>query len=244
MMSRKKKTIIIASIVIAAFAIMGIVYALLSDSLELTNKITVGSVKIDTYNLKIKDAKGEDVQIMSPADIDTISWTTENKGTAGVLTRHTLEIYWDDNVQLYLYPANMSDSAILEDFEKIQNGQESTYLLNTQAITKEVNGVTKNGLKYNLVGDNLNGSDNNDTDKNISKEVNYNSTVSSIIDANINTDDNNKKLDTVAFKVLLSPKTSYLNQGKNISAKVLTEAMQYTEDGQGEWVVADVAELP
>ena len=244
MMSKKKKIIIISSIVIAAFAIMGIVYALLSDSLELTNKITVGSVKIDTYNLKIKDSEGEEVELMSPADIDTLSWTTENKGTAGVLTRHTLEIYWDDDVQLYLYPANMSDSAILADFERVYSGQESEYLLNTETITKEVNGVTKNGIKYNFVGDNLNGSDNNDTDKNISSEVNYNMTEATVIDEEINTDDSNKVLDTVAFKVLLSPKTSYLNQGKNISVKVLTEAMQYTEDGQGEWVVADVAELP
>ncbi len=230
-MSKKKKTIIITSIVIAAFAIMGIVYALLSDNMQLINKITIGTVRIDSLNLRLTDKTGEVVELMAPADVDTLSWTTKNIGTSGVLTRHTLEIYYEDDLDLYMYPANMSEEAIYEDFEKIQNGQESTYLIKTEAITGE-----KKGMKYSFIGDALNGSDNEE----VSKEVNYNSTVATIIDANIKTDDTDKKKDEIAFRLLLSPKTTYLQQGKKISAKVTTEAMQYTEDGSENWQVVDV----
>ena len=230
-MSKKKKSIIIVSIVIAAFAIMGIVYALLSDNTEIINKITIGTVKIDSLNLKLTDKKGNQVELMAPADVDTLSWTTKNLGTSGVLTRHTLEIYYEDNVNLYMYPANMSEEAIYADFEKIQNGEESSYLIKTEPITGE-----KKGMKYSFIGDTLNGSDN----KEVSKEVNYNVTEESIIDSNINTDDTDKKSDEIAFRILLSPKTSYLEQGKKLSAKVTTEAMQYTEDGKENWQVVDV----
>ncbi len=240
-MSKKKKTIIIASIVLAALAIMGIVYALLSDKTEIINKITVGTVEIDSLKLRIteqyvdsdtiSDEEEAEEVLMAPADIYTISWQTKNKGTSGVLTRHTLEIYYDDGVDFYMYPANMSEEAIYADFQKIQNGEESQYLIETEAITGE-----KNGMKYSFIGDALNGSDN----KEVSNEVNYNTTVASIKDTNINTDDNDKKKDEISYRLLLSPKTSYLQQGKKISAKVTTEAMQYTEDGSENWQVVDV----
>ena len=210
-MSKRKKTIIIASVVVAAFAIMGIVYALLGDKTELINKITVGTVQIDSLNLRLTDKNSEEATLMAPADIDTLSWTTKNMGTSGVLTRHTLEIYYDDGVDFYMYPANMSEEAIYADFEKIQNGEESQYLIQTQPITGE-----KSGIKYSFIGDTLNGSDNKD----VSHEVNYNTTVESIKDSNINTDDDNKKNDEIAFRLLLSPKTSYLEQGKKISVKM------------------------
>ena len=108
MMTRKKRIIIISSIVVVAFVIMGIVYALLGDKTELINKITVGTVQIDSLNLRLTDKNSEEATLMAPADIDTLSWTTKNMGTSGVLTRHTLEIYYDDGVDFYMYPANMS----------------------------------------------------------------------------------------------------------------------------------------
>lgn len=238
-MSKKKKVVIITSIVIVAFIVMGIVYALLSDNSEVVNKIKVGTVRIDSLNLQLKDSKGNQVEIMSPADIDTLSWTTKNIGTSGVLSRHTLEIYWDDDVKLYMYPANMSDDAIISDFENINAGGESAYLIKTEPTTVTVGDKSMNALKYNFIGDNLNGADGTD----VSKEVNYNSDNEEIIDASIKTDDSSKTQDDIAFKILLSPKTSYLNQGKKIYARVTTEAMQYTEDGSADWKVVDVVEL-
>ena len=134
-MSKKKKYTIIAIIVLLSFAIIGIVYALLSDNVELRNKIKVGSVKIENLNLKLKNLKGEDVNSLVPADINTLSWTTKNIGTSGVLTRHNLEIYWTDetdenaNTMLYMYPANMTNEAILADYEK---GDKSEYIIKTE----------------------------------------------------------------------------------------------------------------
>ena len=245
MMSTKKKTIIITAIVIAAFAIMGVVYAILSgQTQEIRNRVTVGSVVIDDVNFTIKDSNGDVAELLSPADIDTISWTTKNEGTSAVLTRHTLEIYWGNNVELFMYPANMTREAILADYEIIKAGGTSEHALPTEPITKTVQGVTKTGIKYNFIGDTLNGSESDD----VSSETNYNlpnnAENADIIDTSINTDDTNKTQDEIKFKILVSPRTSYLAQGERIDAQVTTEGMQYTEDGSGNWQVVDVVTLP
>lgn len=243
-MNKKKKTIIITSVVLASFVIIGIVYALLSDSIAIKNKFKVGTVHIDIVNLALKDEDGDDVELWEPADINTISWSTKNIGTSAVLSRHTLEIRWTGNMNFYLYPANMKDSEIIADFQRIQEGGETVSIL-TEPITETVGGATKIvGLKYNFVSDTLDGTNNTAQDS-VSSEVNYNSTVEGKIDSNINTDDSNKKQDDVAFKLLLSPKTSYLNQGKVVSVKVKAEGMQYTTEGSqdGTWVAGDVEEI-
>lgn len=242
-MSKKKKYTIISIVILLSFAIMGIVYALLSDNMQIKNKITIGSVKIENLNLKLKNLKDEEVSSISPADIDILSWTTKNIGTSGVLTRHTLEVYWtdesNDNVgkMLYLYPANMTNEAILEDYK---NGDTSQYMLKTKLSSKEIDGRTRYGFKYQFVGDTLDGT----SMQNVSKEINYNSTESSVIDSNISTDDTDSTIDTIAYKLLLSPETSYIYQGMKVYVKLTTEAMQYTEDGSAEWKVVDTQELP
>lgn len=250
-MSNKKKISIISAIVIISFIIMGVVYALFSDRIELTNKLKIGSVKIDDLNLTLKKENGDLEDVIEPADLDTISWTTKNLGTSGVLTRHVLEIYWqeatgiDSSELMFLYPANISRQAVIADFNKIKNGGTSDYGLNTEPISKTVaNGSKRYGIKYVFVGDTLNGSDGKD----VSKEVNYNLanndvSDSSVIDENINTDDNSKTEDEISFRLLISPKMSYLFQGKNVSVKVTTEAMQYTESGSGNWTVVDTIEI-
>lgn len=295
MMNKKKKITIISTIVILSFTIMGIVYALLSDKEELNNKLTVGSVHIENSNLSLRKSNGEETSILEPADIDTLSWTTENVGTSGALTRHTLEIYWKDMVEedanklLYLYPANISKEAILEDFKN-----EGKLQLHTEKVSKEIDGEIRYGVKYQFVGDTLNGTDMKD----VNKEVNYNYSLEDIgneekneinsdvenneinldtqnsignetnlnedskennksqsleniteeekqkiIDKNVNTDDNESNTDEIAFRVLLSPKTSYLFQGKEVSIKVTTEAVQYTEDGSENWTIVAVDEI-
>ena len=244
-MSNKKKIGIIAAIIVISFVIMGFVYAFFSDNVQITNKIKIGTVRIDDLNLTLKKENGTLEDVLEPADIDTISWTTKNIGTSGVLTRHILEIYWQEDTDidasnlLYLYPANISKQAILTDFEKIQKGEESTYLIKTESINEEVSGGKKYGMKYKFVGDALNGSDGNE----VSKEVNYNSTEATIIDENISTDDTSKTDDEISFRVLVTPKLSYLFQGKPVSIKVTTEAMQYTEEGEENWTVVDTIEV-
>lgn len=246
MMSNKKKIAIISTVVVISIIIMGIVYALMSDFVEIPNTFTVGSVKIKDLNLKLTKSNGEVATLLEPADIDTISWTTENIGTAGVLTRHTLEIYWEDDVDadaadlLYLYPANMSKEAIWTDFENVDAGSESDYLIETEKVSKVVATKTKYGIKYQFVGDALNGSDNVE----VSNEVNYNTTAEAVIDSNNTTDDESKTKDEIAFRLLFSPKASYLFQGKSVSIKVTTEAMQYTEDGSANWTVVETQTIP
>ena len=238
----KKRIIIITSLVVLAFIIMSVVYAIATNKLDLTGNVKTGSVEIETLNLTFKKSNGEDVKALEPADIGTISWTTKNIGTSGILTRHTLEIYWNDDVDekanslLYLYPANMSKEAILRDYE---NGEKSEYLLKTEKISKPINGKIRYGFKYTFIGDILDGTDMSG----VSKEVNYNISNLDVIDANIKTDDSNKVQDEIAFRLLLSPKTSYLYQNKAISVKVVTEAMQYTEDEIAEWKVVDTQEI-
>ena len=246
MMSKKKKIAIIATVVILSFVIIGTVYALMSDRIKLENPFTISSVKINDLNLQLTKSNGQQATVLEPADIDTVSWTTDNIGTSGVLTRHTLEIYWDEDVGpdgstlLYLFPANLSKEAILADFAKAYAGQNTQYLLETTPVSKTVGAETKYGIKYQFVGDALNGSDNVE----VSNEVNYNSDVTAAIDSTITTDDESKTQDNIAFRLLLSPKTSYLFQGKSVSVTVTTEAMQYTENGSQNWTVVDTQTIP
>lgn len=242
MENKKKKIIIISTIVITSFIIIGIVYALVSGKLNLFGKTTTGSVEIETLNLSLKKTNGSDVNVLEPADINILSWTTKNIGTSGILTRHTLEIYWNDetdanaNNLLYLYPANMSKEAILADYEK---GEESKYLIKTEKVSKTVNGQVRYGIKYQFLGDTLDGTDMTG----VSKEKDYNLNNSEVTIENAKTDDNESASDSIAYKILLSPKTSYLYQGKNVSVKVTTEAMQYTEAGSENWKVVDTQEI-
>ena len=245
MLSKKKKSIIIITIVLISFTIMGIVYALLSDNMTLINKIKIGSLKIEDLNLKLINSKDEEVDSMLPGDIDILSWTTKNVGTSAVLTRQTVEIYWNDDVEeidetsrkmIYMFPANISKETILEDYSK---GEQAQYMLKTEKITKEIDGKTKKGIKYQFIGDTLNGSDGNDVDK----EVNYNSIETAVIDNSIYTDDMNEKFDDIAFRLLMNPQTSYLYEGTDISVVITTEGMQYTEDGSESWEVLDTQEI-
>lgn len=237
-MSKKKKTIIISAIILVAFVIMGVVYALFTDTLSIKNKFKVGTVHIDTKDLLIKENIADTTkdELLAPGDIDYITWTTENLGKTAVLTRHTLEITWEGEQQFYLYPANMPDEIINADFKDNAAGN----AIVTEPITSVVEGQTKVvGMRYNFTGDTLDGQDNTESNS-VSKEENYNSTSYPT-----NTDDTEKKLDKVAFKILLSPRTNYLQQNKKINIKVKTEGMQYTEEGsqEGNWVAVDVEEI-
>ena len=242
-MTKKKRIIIISSIVVASFIIMGIVYAFFTDFEQLTNRLVAGTLNIEDTEISFKKANGENADLLEPGDINTLSWTTKNVGTAGALTRQTLELYWTDdldvgvNTLIYMYPANMTDEAILEDYAK---GENSEYAIDFTEVTRTIEGKNKNGVKYQFVGDTLNGSDNIE----VSNEVNYNSDVAAVIDSNINTDDTNKKEDSIAYKILLSPDTSYLYQGRKLSVFLTTEGMQYTEDGSGTWTVEDTQQIP
>ncbi len=248
MMSKKKKIAIISLIVIISFIIIGIVYAFFNDYITLRNTFKMGTVKIDTLNLTLTKENGTvlsgDVKLLEPGDLDTISWTAKNIGTSSALTRHSLEIMWNEKINesdlelLALYPANMKRSAVLEDYAN-GNGENSKRL-QTTVITKGTGDNLRYGIKYQFVGDTINGTDGND----VSSEKNYNITDTGIIDTSISTDDTNKTLDEIAFRLLLSPQTSYLFEGKSITIKVVTEAMQYTEDGSANWQVVDTEELP
>ena len=129
---------------------------------------------------------------------------------------------------IYLYPANMSKEEIIEDFKK---GEDSQYAIDVTSGTITLDsGEEKNGIEYSLLGDSLDGSEMVGK----SKEINYNS-----VDFDKTTDDSSTTEDTIAFNILLSPKTSYLFAGKTITIKVVTEAMQYTDEGKAEWKIVD-----
>lgn len=122
----------------------------------------------------------------------------------------------------------MSKQEIIEDYKK---GEESKYKLNVTSgeITLDDN-TMKKGIEYQFLGDVLDGT--KMTGK--SKEVNYNS--ESFVNT---TDDKSEVEDEIAFNILLSPNTSYLYEGKTITIKVVTEAMQFTEEGKEEWQIVD-----
>ena len=233
MENKKKKTkwlvtslIIIAGIAVAVTA-GGIIQAI----------VKAGTVKVDKINLQLKDAdgnEGKELRDWEPGDIDLISWKVKNIGTAAVYTRNKLQIYWNEPVDdelkvIYLYPANMSREEILNDFKK---GEESEYAIKVEQGTIDFGDSVgeKVGIQYEFFGDVLDGT--KMTGK--SKEVDYNTQANAKT-----TDDTSTTEDDVAFYILFSPKTSFVFEDKTVSIKVITEAMQYTDDGKAEWHIVD-----
>lgn len=231
-MKKRKIGVIILVIVI----IVGIVLATVSINRLIQNLVKSGTVQVEEINLQLKDLEGnvtKEIADWEPGDVDLVTWKVKNIGTAAVYTRNKLQIYWNEEVLnnnqvIYLYPANMSKQEIIEDFKK---GEDSKYKLNVTSgeITLDDNNVKK-GIEYQFLGDVLDGT--KMTGK--SNEVNYNS--ESFVNT---TDDKSEVEDEIAFNILLSPNTSYLYEGKTITIKVVTEAMQFTEEGKEEWQIVD-----
>lgn len=233
-MKGKKKMIIVIVCIIIIF--IGIVIATTSTNWIMEHFVKSGTVEVDEINLQLKDIDGnvsKEIKNWEPGDINQISWSVKNLGTAAVYTRNKIQIYWNEDVvdnpqYIFLYPDNMSKEEILEDFKK---GENSTYAIKATAGDININENTaKKGIEYEFLGDVLDGT--KMTGK--SEEVNYN-------DKSFpkSTDDDKTNEDTIAFKMLFSPKTSYLYEGKTVTVKVITEAMQYTDNGKAEWKIVD-----
>lgn len=231
---KKKKVVVIIAIILL---IVGIVLATVSINRLLENLVKSGTVQVEKINLQLKDSKGEDTKELAdwePGDVDLITWKVKNIGTASVYTRNKLQIYWNEEVNsessvIYLYPANMSKQEIIEDFKKGENSEYAIELTSSGDIKIDDN-TTKRGIEYQFLGDVLDGTKMTGN----AKEVNYNS--ESFVNT---TDDQNSVEDEIAFNILLSPKTSYLFEGKTITIKVVTEAMQFTDEGKENWQIVD-----
>ena len=233
-MKNKKKKIVSAGLIIGVVA--GITFAITSSEKILENLVKSGTVEVESINLQLKDLNGnvsKEISDWEPGDVDLITWNVKNVGTAAVYTRNKIQIYWNEDVPndsqyIYLYPANMSKEEIIEDFQK---GEDSKYAIDVTSGTITLDsGKKKNGIEYSFFGDSLDGSEMVGK----SKETNYNSE-----DFNKTTDDLSTTEDAIAFNILLSPKTTYLFGGKTITIKVVTEAMQYTDEGKAEWKIVD-----
>ena len=227
---KKTKAVVTSLIIIAGIAIAVTIGGVIQFWVK------AGTVKVDKINLQISDSDGnagKEVVDWDPGDIKRVSWKVKNIGTAAVYTRNRIVIYWNEEINtdtqmLYLYPANMSQQEIMTDYKK---GEDAEHAIEVNVGDIEVEpGVTKNGLEYIFYGDVLDGS--KMTGK--SKEVDYN------IESNVKeTDDTSTTEDDIAFNIFFSNKASYLYEGKTVTVKVITEAMQCTEDGKAEWHIVD-----
>lgn len=216
---------------------VGIVLAMVSTNKLIQNLVKSGTVKVEEINLQLKDLEGnttKEIADWEPGDVDLVTWKVKNIGTAAVYTRNKLQIYWNEEVSsnnqvIYLYPANMSKQEIIEDIKK---GEESEHKINASfgEIQVDDNNTSKKGIEYQFLGDVLDGT--KMTGK--AKEVNYNSES-----FENKTDDNSNVEDEIAFNMVLSPNTSYLYEGKTITIRVVTEAMQFTQEGKEEWQIID-----
>ena len=213
--SKKKKIVVISSIIVGLIAVAIIVYAAMNAQDEKKNRFLVGSLDIEIQNLDLKK-NNTSTRVIMPGDIDVLSFTAANVGTNAALTRHTIDIYWlntensvtainelteaNASTLLNLYPSNMTDAAIMvfpTEINKVINGQT----------------VTVYGIRYKFVGNTLEGTDPQGVAESTSQDI--------------------------SFKLLLSPQTSYLFQNEPIKIDVVTEGQQYTEEGSGTWTVTD-----
>lgn len=234
-MDNKKKKI--GVIVLVIVIIVGVVLATVTVNRILENNVKSGTVQVANINLQLKNQAGEVVDEISdwePGDVDQVTWTVENTGTAAVYTRNKIQIWWNEEIPedqapvLYLYPANMSKAEVLADFRK---GDEAEHAIAVTRGDIAVNSTTnKKGIEYQVLGDVLDGTAM--TGK--STEVDYN-----LQTALKTTDDTSTTKDVVAYNILFSPKTSYLFEGKTLTIKVITEAMQFTNAGKQEWHIVD-----
>ena len=236
----KKKKVVMILTVLIIFIVVGIVFATVTVNTSLPKIVKSGTVEIEKINLQLKDSEGnvgKEIADWEPGDVNLISWKVKNKGTSAVYTRNKIQIYWNEDVEsenniIFLYPANMTRSEITEDFKKGENSQYAIDITKGRITLDD--GSIKQGIEYKFLGDVLDGS--KTTGK--SKEVNYNSKVNAVL-----TDDKNSSEDDVAFNIFFSPRTSYLFEGKSLTIKVVTEAMQFTDDGKAEWQIVDSATL-
>ena len=239
-MDKQKKSKKVKIIVGTVLVIAGVSIAAVTANKVIENTVKSGTVSVESINLQLTDETGNSTKNLTswdPGDVETISWKVKNNGTAAVYTRNRLRVYWneetpDNEKVLYLYPANVGKSDILNDIEK---GENAEYAIKAEygKITLD-DGTVKNGYEYELFGDILDGSEM--TGK--SEEVNYN-----IQAFNSMTDDSNATEDDVAFNLVLSPKTSYLYGKNTLTIEVVTEAMQCTEDGKEAWNIVNIQTL-
>lgn len=233
-----KKIILIILIVIAGMALVASVYAVISEVYEINHKVKTGTVTLQDINLKIEDrltgVMEDQLARWSPGDASILTWDTVNTGTAAVRTRHTVQVYWNNtNISadakdlLYFYPANMTNEEVLADF----NANKQKALQADRDATIEVDGANKVGISYMFLGDILDGTDKTG----YATEVNYDNADYGT--ETFTTVENNNLSDKIGLRILLNPNTSYLFQEEELSIKVITEAMQYTENGTGEWTV-------
>ena len=239
-----KRIVLIILITLVAVAFIAVAYALISENYKVEHKITTGTLTIEDINLQIEDRLTETMQDKitkwSPGDASLLTWDTVNTGTSAAKTRHTITVYWDNaeigdiaKDLLYIYPANMTNQQVIEDFN---NGKQSDLGINENA-TIQIDGENKLGITYTVYGDTLDGTD----ITGVATQVDYDSKESNIND--YTTQENDATSDKLAFRILLSPTTSYLLQEETLSVRVVTEAMQYTEDGTGNWEIQSVQDL-
>lgn len=225
MENKKTKTlIIIAALLAITVLVIGIAYALFTSSDLKQNKFKVGTLDIQILNLDMKNSSNESTRTLMPGDIDVVSFTAKNVGTMAALTRHTIDIYWKDvatineitelNAEelLVLYPSTMTDEEIRADFAGEKTQKLEVELMPT-VVQKEVAGKSVYGLRYKFVGNTLEGTKPQGVADSDSQDISY--------------------------KLLLNPQTSYLYQEEPIGIDVVTEGMQYTEEGSGTWTVTD-----
>lgn len=233
-----KKIILIILIVVASLALMASVYAVISEVYEINHKVTTGTVTLQDINLKIEDrltgTMEEKLTRWSPGDASLLTWDTVNTGTAAVRTRHTIQLYWDNsNIGesakdlLYFYPANMTNEEVLADFN---SGKQKAIEIDRESAI-EVDEEQKVGVSYTFYGDNLDGTERTG----FATEVNYDD--QDFGTETFTTVETNNLSDKIAIRLLLNPDTSYLFQEEELSIKVITEALQYTEDGTEEWTI-------
>ena len=220
----KKVLIIVLTSMLVCVLIIGLIYALLTATDNKNNQIRIGSLDIEIVDLDLKK-NNTSTRTMMPGDIDIVSWTSSNVGTSTALTRHTIDVYWKDvedvnalteadaSSLLTFYPSTLSDEEIMADFEGAGSKKISPIEVIPTEVTKQVDGKTVYGFRYKFLGSTLEGS--------VSQGV---SDISS---------------ENISFKLLLNPNTSYLYQNKLIGVDVVTEGMQYTEEGSGTWTVTD-----
>jgi len=173
MKKRNNKMMIVVILLLLSLIILtGAALSWFTDFVSQSVTATAGTVKLNDVALLIEQEQADPVnpddEIMgatslvnwNPGDVNSIKWVISNAGNKSVITRNSLNIVWDTEIDLpettsvFIYPATMTDAEIKTD---ISNGATGKVNVGTDDKTITTSNGIRTGYSFQFLGNILDG---------------------------------------------------------------------------------------
>ncbi len=129
---------------------------MLSGNLSITVENPLIELEDELDNDDTNDFFGDNVDIWTVGDVNTVKYTITNNGTRSIEIHNKVNIYWDTEFDIgekgviYVYPSNMSDNDIRRDI--LSNNSQLAIVNNSVSDMKEIE-LENGSIKYGIVAD-------------------------------------------------------------------------------------------